>query len=582
MTVNLSILGGAGAQFLNDSGRPLSGGKLYSYAAGTTTPQATYTDSSGMTQRSNPIVLDAAGRIPGTGEVWITVGAYYKFVLTTATGVPVGDWDDVGYIDYSQPNGSSLFGFIQAGSGAVTRTAQSKMREVVSVADFGAVGDGVTDDSAAIQAALDYCESSGNYIWGNPGTYSITSTLVINCSGDMSAMTINANAVSVSPAIRVGPNTSGQYLFDADLKLPFVNNTAKTGTGWAGFDTAIGVLCANVYQSRITVPHVYNFGIGLKTGGYGVGNVYNTYTIGVLFGNKINLQCKPGDANGWSNQNTYIGGRYGYSSSEGTAVSGVIQIQLRDFDGTGPSAPNTNLWLNPSIEGDEPEFHLDIQGAFNTIISPRLELTGGVFARINFHAITANETVGNQFIGGYKYGVTYSFSGAGTSVNNGYIASRGSNTFDFSGSGYNVRNTSGNTISAPHFQGFPSSVQPLPKDNTATDWTYRIYGEGFAVKATANTQPRVQVDSSGYVFFGTGSAAVAGGLRYNATPAAITSNIDFAPDADATLKLGTSNRQWAQIWATLPTYADNAAALAGGLTAGAFYKTASGDLKVVV
>lgn len=62
MAVNLSMLAGAGAQFFDNNGDPLTGGKLYTYAAGTTSPQATYTSAAGVSAHSNPIILDAGGR----------------------------------------------------------------------------------------------------------------------------------------------------------------------------------------------------------------------------------------------------------------------------------------------------------------------------------------------------------------------------------------------------------------------------------------------------------------------------------------------------------------------------------------
>ena len=92
--VYISPVGGVAAQFFDNSGNVLTGGKLYTYQAGTTTPQATYTTSAGNVARTNPVVLNAAGRVPDGGEIWITSQAY-KFVLTDANDVLIATYDNV-------------------------------------------------------------------------------------------------------------------------------------------------------------------------------------------------------------------------------------------------------------------------------------------------------------------------------------------------------------------------------------------------------------------------------------------------------------------------------------------------------
>lgn len=224
MSVTLSLFAGAGAQFLDNNGNVLSGGLIYTYSAGTTTPLATYTSNLGTVAQPNPIVLDSAGRIPG-GELWLTTGYGYKFVTKDSNGVLIGTYDnvpssaqppitnDASSIAYEQgaPTnaGSFVVGdtylitsigttnfqtigavsntvgvhFIATGPGTGTgtaefsRTVQSKFQDQISVKDFGAVGDGITDDTAAIQNAINYCLSIGAELTLPVGSYVISSTL---------------------------------------------------------------------------------------------------------------------------------------------------------------------------------------------------------------------------------------------------------------------------------------------------------------------------------------------------------------------------------------------------------------------
>lgn len=108
MTVNLSPFANPGSQFFDDNGDPLSGGKIFTYAAGTTTPKATYTDYTGGTAHANPIILDAAGRPPS--EVWLTYGDAYKFILKDSADTLVGTFDNIDGIPPVNINLVRLYG----------------------------------------------------------------------------------------------------------------------------------------------------------------------------------------------------------------------------------------------------------------------------------------------------------------------------------------------------------------------------------------------------------------------------------------------------------------------------------------
>ena len=129
-------------------------------------------------------------------------------------------------------------GFIQAGTGAVQRTVESKLQDVVSVKDFGAVGDGVTDDAAAIQAAID--ANPGKAILIPSGTYLINTTISVDVSGadaacirlvgDGSTQTIINNQTG-GAAFDIDSGTGAVFAYDAafeNLQITSVGSQAGT------------------------------------------------------------------------------------------------------------------------------------------------------------------------------------------------------------------------------------------------------------------------------------------------------------------------------------------------------------------
>lgn len=117
-TVNLSPVIN-GVNVLSTTGLPLSGGLIYTYQAGSTTPLATYTTVNGNIANTNPIVLNPDGRTPS--EIWLQSGYSYKFQIETSLGVVVQTLDNIYGIPQSSGSGSTSIpsGCIIIWSGAI-------------------------------------------------------------------------------------------------------------------------------------------------------------------------------------------------------------------------------------------------------------------------------------------------------------------------------------------------------------------------------------------------------------------------------------------------------------------------------
>jgi len=226
MTVGLSPVAGAGWQFFDANGVPLSGGKLYTYAAGTTTPQTTYTSISGVVANENPIILNSEGRVSGTNEVWLDITVAYKLILKTSADVQLWSADDLSGI---AGLGSAL-PVASGGTGVSSNTAYAVLcggttatNPIQSIASVGTAGQVLTSNGAGALPTMQAAFVSGMIILWSGSSASIPTGFLL-CDGTSSTPDLR-NRFVVGAGSTYAVNATGG---SANATLPSHTHTATS------------------------------------------------------------------------------------------------------------------------------------------------------------------------------------------------------------------------------------------------------------------------------------------------------------------------------------------------------------------
>lgn len=231
---------------------------------------------------------------------------------------------------------------------------------------YGAVGDGTTDDSTAIQSALDVA-GAHPVVFQPATTYRIDTGLTWATSNSIvygnGAILTTANDIV---GLTVGNLGAGNVYYK--MKLNGGLYLQNTGTS-----TKQAFLLQQVYEGEFHISAL-NWYYGLEMTSSAVGCVYNKIYVDAMISNDYGVYLHP-TSNGWVNENNFYGGRFGSGSS-------TLQWHVYMPDsGTTYGQPNNNKFFGPSFEcastGSMQGFYLD-GGIQNYLDNPRVENLGTI------------------------------------------------------------------------------------------------------------------------------------------------------------------------------------------------------------
>lgn len=263
------------------------------------------------------------GIIPAEGELIYTTDTKIVYVGDGVTpgGILVGSTGSQLVTDLSFSTGSSYVGFVQANT-TTSRTVQAKLREFVSVDDFGAKGNGTDDDSVAIQNAL----NTAKYVLLTPGKTYLASGLQAVANGAL--MCIGGRATI---KVASGSSAFGLSIKQSNFVLDGVNfdggNLGPYNIVSPTFGGRIGVNIGNTFGTNIQLQNISVQNCDIY--GFDYAGLYGQEVqIGFVFGHRVtlhNVNCRFNYVNLWfSERFEYINATlcHGYEGYAGIIVQG--------------------------------------------------------------------------------------------------------------------------------------------------------------------------------------------------------------------------------------------------------------------